>query len=356
LATDKPLLSWAILALASLALAWLFELWALPGALFLGPMAAAMGIALAGGRLRVPRWAVQAAQGVVGCIVAQTVTPALLLSIGEHWAAILIVVATMILAGSAVGWVFVRLGVLPGTTAAWGCSPGAAAAMVLMSEQYGADPRLVALMQYFRVIFVSVAASLVARFMFASALTGSMTAAAGAAPPSLLAIGETLLLIGLSTVAVLRGLRFPAAPLLLPLLLGGALQSTGVMTIALPFWLLALAYAAVGWYVGLNFDRWALSAAFWALPWLLASTAALSALCAGSAWVLTRLLHTDGLTAYLATSPGGLDSVTIIALSSSADLPLILALQVVRVIIVVLTGPQLARLIVRWSGGPPAKS
>ena len=40
---------------------------------------------------------------------------------------------------------------LPGTTAVWGSSPGAATAMVLMAEAFGADARLVAFMQYLRV-------------------------------------------------------------------------------------------------------------------------------------------------------------------------------------------------------------
>ena len=41
-----------------------------------------------------------------------------------------------------------RWQVLPGTTALWGTSPGAASVMTIMAESYGADVRLVALMQY----------------------------------------------------------------------------------------------------------------------------------------------------------------------------------------------------------------
>ena len=37
---------------------------------------------------------------------------------------------------------------LPGTTALWGTSPGAASVMTIMAESYGADMRLVAFMQY----------------------------------------------------------------------------------------------------------------------------------------------------------------------------------------------------------------
>jgi hypothetical protein len=47
-----------------------------------------------------------------------------------------------------------------------------------------------------------------------------------------------------------------------------------------------------------------------------------------------RLAHVDALTAYLATSPGGLDSVAIIAASTPrVDLPFVLALQSVRLLV-----------------------
>ena len=67
---------------------------------------------------------------------------------------------------------------------------------------------------------------------------------------------------------------------------------------------------------------------------------------------LVRVLHTDALTAYLATSPGGLDSVAAIAADSRADVPFVMALQTLRLVIVVLTGPLLARLLSKAAGPP----
>jgi membrane AbrB-like protein len=84
-----------------------------------------------------------------------------------------------------------------------------------------------------------------------------------------------------------------------------------------------------------------------ALPQLLLSTGVLIALCCLSAALLKAVAHVDALTAYLATTPGGLDSVTVIAIGSGADVPLVLAIQAVRVFLVILSGPPLARLIAR---------
>ena len=71
------------------------------------------------------------------------------------------------------------------------------------------------------------------------------------------------------------------------------------------------------------------------------------AFCGLLAWLLVRESGIDPLTAYLATSPGGADSVAIIAASSKVDVPFVMAQQTVRFIFVLLIGPPLSR----WIGG-----
>ena len=74
-----------------------------------------------------------------------------------------------------------------------------------------------------------------------------------------------------------------------------------------------------------------------------------SALCGGLAVLLHLIVGTDPLTAYLATSPGGADSVAIIAASSNVDVPFVMAMQMARFILVLLVGPALARAVARWT-------
>jgi membrane AbrB-like protein len=85
-------------------------------------------------------------------------------------------------------------------------------------------------------------------------------------------------------------------------------------------------------------------------PTIAASTLTLIALCGGLAWLLHVIVGTDPLTAYLATSPGGADSVAIIAASSPVDVPFVMAMQMARFILVMLVGPTLARVVARWTG------
>ena len=57
----------------------------------------------------------------------------------------------------------------------------------------------------------------------------------------------------------------------------------------------------------------------------------------------------EALTAFLATSPGGIDTVAIIALSGGADTPFVMSLQALRLLTVIATGPAIARFVARYA-------
>jgi membrane AbrB-like protein len=166
---------------------------------------------------------------------------------------------------------------------------------------------------------------------------------------SWLGLAQTLILIVLGSLLAVR-LRIPAGPLLVPLVVGVVLQNTGMMEIVLPPWLLAASYALVGWNIGSRFTRPILVHAARALPRVVASILTLIAICGGIAAILVWVADVDPLTAYLATSPGGADSVAIIAASSDVDVAFVMAMQTSRFIIVLLTGPAIARFIAKRTG------
>jgi membrane AbrB-like protein len=323
------------------------QLLRLPAALLLGAMAAAILVAVFEGELAVPRWPYILAQGLVGCLVARSIGPAILVTMVHQWPLFLAGVCSVLVISTSLGALLARLKVLPGTTAVWGSAPGAATVMVLMSESFGGDPRLVAFMQFLRVMLVALVASCVERLWIApgAAVRPAMDwfpAIAAAA------LWETI------TLAVLGALvgawsRIHAGPLLVPLFIGIALSCSGVLTITLPPWLMAGCYALIGWSIGLRFTREIVRYAARVFPKIAASTIALIALCGGLAWLLHLTVGTDPLTAYLATSPGGADSVAIIAASSHVDVPFVMAMQMARFIFVLLVGPTLARTVARWA-------
>ena len=103
----------------------------------------------------------------------------------------------------------------------------------------------------------------------------------------------------------------------------------------------------IGWYIGLRFAKETVRETCRALPGILAGTCGVIVLCGFWALALTRILPIGFLTAFLATSPGGLDSVAIIAVGSTADVSFVLAIQTLRLFVVLITGPVLARWIAR---------
>jgi hypothetical protein len=335
-------MQWSLLlagsALAALALEWV----GLPAALLLGPMIAGVLVGANGSNIRMARPPYYAAQAIVGCLIARTITAAIVAAFLKDGPLFLLLICLVIGASSLLGWLMSRWSILPGSTAIWGTSPGAASAMMIMAEAYGADAQTVALMQYLRVVFVATAASLIARFWVGA--SGAHAAVAWFAPVHWTALSETLALAAAGAV-VGRLLRAPAGPLLTPLAVGAALHAAGLIEIELPQALLALSYAIIGWSIGLGFTRRILVHAWRALPQIVLSIILLIGFCGALAMALTIFRGVDLLTAYLATSPGGMDSVAIIAASSNVDLSFVMAMQTVRFVVVVLIGPWLARFV-----------
>ncbi|MES0021842.1 MULTISPECIES: AbrB family transcriptional regulator [unclassified Mesorhizobium] len=346
MARMRPVRQWLVLLIVSLLIAGALEYAALPAALLIGPMLAAILAGTNGATVRVPRPLFAAAQALVGCLVAASISTDIFSVFYKEWPLVLVVVLATLAASSLLGWLISRWRILPGTTAVWGSSPGAATAMVLMAGAFGADQRLVAFMQYLRVIFVSMTAALVAKMWVDTS---------GIEVPAIVwfpliepaAFAATL---GVALVGGLLGrlCRLPS-PFFLGTFIFGTIVHLGFgAAMQLPPWLLALSYAMVGWSIGLNFTRAILRHATRALPQIVGSIVVLIAFCGGLAWLISHVLGIDPLTAYLATSPGGMDSVAIIAAAAqNVDISFVMALQSTRFLVVLIAGPSIARLVAR---------
>jgi membrane AbrB-like protein len=345
----------ALLALSAL-ISLIWNTMGLPAALLLGPMIGGIVFGVNGLRLAVPPWPYLGAQAIIGAMVSAAITPAIVVTLSSNALLFGVVMAGTLLGAAVLGWLISRSGLIPGATAVYGTAPGAASAMVLLGEAEGADARLVAFMQYSRVLLVALAASLVARFWAGAAGGAHAPGAPWLAPVHWGNLAVVLLLGALGQQAA-RLLRLQAWALLGPMLLLSALHAGGWLTIELPRWLLAAAYALLGWHIGLGFHRDALLHAGRALPVVISAALSLMAFCALLAWCLMRLAHVDALTAYLATSPGGIDSVAIIAASTPrVDLPFVLALQSVRLLFVIALAPLITRLVVRYFAASATRS
>jgi uncharacterized protein len=339
-------MKWALLAVASVGAGFLAQAGHVPAAWLIGPMFVAIVVAIGGFGRTLPRWTLAAPQGVIAVTIAQVFTLPVLGEVLRDWFPILIVVVATVVAAGTASWLLARYSPISAATAAWGSSPGASVTMISLSAEFGADPRVVAFMQYLRITLVVLTASTVAHVALLHSPALAAPPAPGTHPFELVPSAETF---AFAVAAAFGGRysRVPGGQFLFPLIAGAALHLAGILPIDVPWWLLDAAYLAVGWTIGLAYTRQILLFVLRVLPTLLVSTIVLLAMCALGGVLLVVLVHVDPLTAYLATTPGGLDSVSIIALGSGANVPLILAIQTLRLFAVVASGPPLAKLIGR---------
>ncbi len=336
-------LKWTLLITLSCVLVVILEYVRLPAALLLGPMIAALLFATNGAQLSLPRLPYVAAQALIGCVIADSLNKQIMIRFLQEWPLFMGAVLSIVAVSSLLGYVMAKRQIFPGTTAVWGTSAGGASAMILLAEAHGADVRLVAFMQYFRVVCVASAAAGVAAFMFN--ISGGPQPPLDFFPPfAWKALLETLILTGITSY-IGKLSKIPAGTMLVPMLSLAVLHAFDLIEITLPLWLLALAYAMIGWRIGLAFTRRLLRHVAKAAPQVALSIVILIVFGGCLAFLLTTFMEVDPLTAYLATSPGGLDSVAIIASTTHVDMPFVMALQTVRFVVILALGPSISRFV-----------
>jgi membrane AbrB-like protein len=307
-----------------------------------GPMVAAIVLSLSiSSPLRVPGKLFVVAQSVVGDVIASTFRASDLDVMARNWMAVVLVGAGTLLISLMVGELLSRIAHLDRPTAVLGSLPGGASGMVAMSPSVSADPKLVAVMQYVRLIGVVLTASVLTHVWTAS---HDVHATSPSAPS--ISWSSAAITLGIGAVGSWLGqrLKVPAGALLGALALGIVAASTGIVHLAVPIVISAPAYAVIGVYVGLLFDRGSLRHAGKLIPYIVVSTLTLIVACTGMSLALVTLTGNDFLTCFLSTSPGGLDSVALLALGGGTNLALVLTLQTARLLTIVFLGPFVVRL------------
>lgn len=331
---------WGALLGLSAALTALLAHFAIPAAFLIGPMLAAIALASRGLTLAMPEPVSAVAEAVVGCMIVGFMPADFFRAWLERWPLFSLGVLFVLAASSLLGFLLMRLRILPHSTVVWGLCPGGATVMTVLADHHGADAQLVAFMQYTRVLVITLSAAAFAHLRASGAPAEVLAPASPDLWTSLPALAVVLAALGLT-----RMRRIAGGPIVLALA-GAALLKQGFgASIALPPWLYACAYAAIGARIGLRFTRALLLHALRSLPAVLAATLALIALCAGLGQALVAFCGLDPLTAYLATSPGGADSISIIAAGSPVDHSFVVTMQTLRLFAVLLLGPAAARFM-----------
>jgi len=356
--THGDLPRWLGVAVATVAASLAVGLAGLPTPALFGSLAVGIAYALtlaARRPLTAPAWVLLASQALIGVALGAGFETSTLTTIAGDWAPIALVTVTTVAISLVAGLVFAATTGVDRSTSLLGLVAGGASGIVAMSDELGADARLVAFMQYLRVLVVVVTAPLLAELVLvtvddpAPAAAGGDTAGlagvAGAGLPADLAFTAGCALVG---VLIARRLKITAGTLLVPLSLAAGLaiaQLSGGARV--PPLMQNMAFAGIGLQVGLRFTAATFREAGRLLPAVLLAIAGLIVACAGLAALLLALTDVSAPDAYLATTPGGLYAVVAVAAAAGGNATFVVAVQALRLFAMILTAPPLVRLLHR---------
>ncbi|NJO06253.1 MAG: AbrB family transcriptional regulator [Chloroflexaceae bacterium] len=326
---------------------------------FLGPMistAVFASLQPSEQEYHLPEWVYNLSMAVLGGAVSTALTPDAVEVLVRYWLLIVLAIVALLTMSILTAVLLTRFSDLDLPTTVLGMLPGGAPGMVALSDAMHADTRLVAVMQSIRLMLVLGMLGLVSAFVVPLVTDGAPIAAAAypAVPDSSWQLLAMTVLITIGGAWGGARLHLPAGTMVGPALLGAVLGLLGVRQAPWPELILVASYILIGLSVGLQFDITSMRTVGRLLPVLLLSMLVLiigGALLGGALALFTSV---DLFSAFLATTPGGLNMVTIIALESGSNVVLVLTLNLLRFLVIILTGPLLVRGSVRLFGHSPA--
>jgi uncharacterized protein len=300
------------------------------------------------GRLTIPPAAFVAAQAVTGVALGTYIKSSSLSALGDDWVPVVLVSAATLGVSLGAGLLMARVTELDRPTAALGMVAGGASGIVTMARELGGDDRLVAFMQYLRVLVVVSATPLLVAVAFPSHGEGG-GAGGVSGTPLVGSARDWAVTAGLAVAGAVggRALRIPAGALLGPMFLAAAVSlSASDGWFAVPKLAQDAAFIVIGLQVGLGFTMQTVRQTGRLLLPVLASILVLMVACAGLAVLLDVMTSASFMDAYLATTPGGLYAVLAAALGAGANTTFIVAVQSLRVVVMVVLAPVAVRRLI----------
>lgn len=294
-----------------------------------------------------PGWLRSAGRVVLGLTIGATVTSDTLQAIGRAQLPVTVMIVMMISLGFLVAWVIHHLVHMPLATALCGSSPGGLTTLVVMATDLGGEAPVVASMHMVRLVSVTLfmPAFVQAAFPDGGAIAQAMTTeATGSAAVWQLLV---LLAVGFALGQIAQRLKIPGGDMIVGMAVAAVANTAWLHVPGLPATWKLFAQWVVGAGVGATVTRQALRAF---KPYALAGSLMtalliLAGLFAG--WLLARLTSLDLITALMGSSPGGADTMMILAGELGADVRLVTAMHVSRLIIITLLTPVAIRLMGR---------
>ncbi|WP_244431663.1 AbrB family transcriptional regulator [Segniliparus rugosus] len=315
-------------------------------------------------------------QALIGVVMGGYMQLGQLKTLGPLIGPILGLTAVTLLLSILIGWAFFRL--VPGVslcTAVLGTVAGGSAAVVSAAEDLHADCRVVAFMQYFRMLLVVATTPFLVAWVFGAVPKGDSRSmdlnsnffehyrCTHNAQYLCILTGRGDWFAGVCIALVLcvvgikfgRLLHLPSPATLGPMIVTAIVTSLGVSHGYAPDGMLKeLLFILIGLDVGLRFTRKSLRQVWLLFPAILVATVTLAVATAVIPALAAIVLHVPQTDMYLATTPGGINAVIATASSVESNMPLVASTQSLRLIMLVILLPLLARQLAKVKQPPAA--
>jgi len=349
----RLLLRWGAILASAVAITAVFGVLDVPSPALFGGLVTGVIFALTTKwRTLLPASVNSGAQAVVGVVLGGLLELSTLQSLGSDWLPVAAVIIGTLVLSVAAGLLMGRWTTVSPITGSLSLSAGGAAGVTSMSRELGADERMVAVVQYLRVVLIVATLPLVTTLVFTPAATDPSVASSPEGTGWAVDLTFTVVCALIGSLVALR-VKLPAGTLLGPLILTATVTLAGWSFGAhAPAWMAQLAYGAIGLRIGLGFTRPSLKLLSRVLPVALTLTVLIILGCAGMGLLLASATGQSALAGYLATSPGGLFAVLSIAVETDTSATFVLAVQVLRIFVMLLVAPGLAVLLSRLREQP----
>lgn len=305
------------------------------GALVTTAVLAACDIPIAGRRMFLPTTMRQWFVPVIGVSIGGAFTPEVLAG-AIHWWPSLLALFVYIPVAHGLAYAIYRAGGIGRLEAFFGGVPGGLIESVTLGEEMGADVRVLAALQFLRLILTIVSIPLIFLVLTGSAVGSASGAVMGGAADLRLSDVLVLMAAGALGFYVANKLRFPAAVMTGPLLFSAIAHATGLTHGVPPVWLVAVTQVVIGANLGSRFggmDRRMLTRT---MGLSVVNSIATLLLSFGFALVITRLVDEPVSAVFLAFAPGGVAEMSLIALSLNIHVVYVTLHHVARIVLSVL--------------------
>ncbi len=220
-----------------------------------------------------------------------------------------------------------------------GSIPGSAATLAVMSEDFGAEPIIVTVLQYIRMVIVVLTIPTTLTLIFPSHTAEPIMTAASTVSDSTVPIFLNLpVLAGCCILGILLGqwLKLPTTGFLGAFLLGLLLFWGFPGLFFIPHWLWVIGLMLVGLSIGWRFNFQEVRKLWKAILMEVVLVILLMLSCLAIGYEFHLITQIDLITAILGFTPGGIEAMIATANDLGGDTGMVLAIQITRQMLILL--------------------